>query len=310
MEKRFSPGITSFRMVIAFVSFMLLFLILSTCKKESSSKLTGSQEDEILTAYEIEALDNMPTTNYTPEDAKLPYGMKLSASLLQMDPALYNRIYHVKSDFVPEPRAGELQAFEQKNLLLAKMLGLGFALTDRDMFIYTRQGPRTPAQHGLAYSFEQKFYHVRETPPAGSQTLCTDSLYGLDCSGFIYQLALYSGLNLSKDPINQCCATYEADTMTWVNAFKNTVYKDLHMENLGQLDKNKIELGDLIFWRELETDRIYHVGIVLLGSNFSEQIIFMSCGCARSCTTQGCINNYSDERGPRQASLAGRFPSR
>jgi hypothetical protein len=307
MKKIFS-GYKIIRIIVAFIFSFSIVLLISTCKKESSQNVSN-QEEEILTASEIAVLDNMPTTSYTAEDVTLPNGMKLSDYLLQADPGLYYRIYGKKSVSVPEPKAGELQAFEQKNLLLAKMLGLGFALTDRDMFIYPRQGPRTPAQHGLAYSFGQKFYHVRETPPAGTQTLCTDSLYGLDCSGFIYQLALYSGLNLSNDPVDQCCARYEADTMTWVNAFKNTVYKDLHMENLGQYDRNKIEAGDLIFWKDSE-DHIYHVGIVLLGSNFNEQIIFMSCGCARSCTADGCINNYSDERGPRQASLAGRFPSR
>jgi hypothetical protein len=309
MEKKYSPGFTSFRMVIAIASFILLFLILSTCKKESGSRITGSQEDEILTSEELAVLDNMPTTNYTFVDVTLPNGMKLSDYLQQNDPDLYNRISKTKSAFVPKPRAADLQAFEQKNLLIAKLIGWGFVLTNRDIFIYQRQGPRTPAQHGLAYSFGQKYYNVRVTPPAGSQTICTDSLYGLDCSGLIYQLALNSGLTLHSDPINYCNAAFEADTMTWVNAFKYTVYKDLHMDNLGQLDKSKIEVGDLIFWKD-SGNRIYHVGIVLLGSNLNEQIIFMSCGCARSCDAQGCINNYSEDRGPRQASLADRFPSR
>jgi len=291
------------RVKITVVFWILLLLILNTCRKDEEAD-NFYQKSEVLDPTEIAYLDKLETSHYTADDIVLPGGSKLSDFLEEMDPELYNRIYNLKKSEVHENKLFETKPFQQKNLLLAKMLGTALILTNRNMFNYPDEGPDSPAQHGLAYSYGQKDYTKRQPPPASDLTICRESIYGLDCSGFIYQLAKNAGVTLTNDPYGECNAQFESDTLTWANAFRNSAdYQKLHTEDLGKLPVADIQVGDLIFWlRDNLTS--YHVGMVLYASESAGAAVYMSCGCATGCDEQGCIDNFSDKRGPRQVLLS------
>jgi hypothetical protein len=290
------------RFIFSLVLILVLMLnTLNTCIKENDSN--PSIPSEILDPTELAYLDNLKTSNYTPEDIVLPNGRRLNDFLQEMDPDLYNKINHTTKSSSTKKTVSDTHPFEQKNLLLAEMLGWALVLTNREFFEYPREGPRSPQQYGLAYSYGQKYHTKRQTPPAKELTICSDSLYGLDCSGLIYQLASNAGLTLTDDPIGKCNAQFEADTLTWVEAFNKSIsYQKLHMEVLGKLKISEFQPGDMIFWLNGDGNA-FHVGIVLFASDKTGLAVFMSSGCGRDCDKKGCTTNYSNIRGPRQVDL-------
>jgi hypothetical protein len=296
-----SDSVKSRKLFILVFILVLILNSLNTCIKEK--EISTSQQSEILDPTELAYLDNLKTSNYTAEDIILPNGWSLSEFLQEKDPDLFNMINHSTKSASTNKTVSDTHPFEQKNLLLAEMLGWALVLTDREFFEYPREGPRSPQQYGLAYSYGQKYHTERQPPPAKKLTICSDSLYGLDCSGLIYQLASNAGLTLSDNPIGECNAQFEADTLTWVEAFKkSTNYQKLHMEELGKLKISEILPGDLIFWLS-DDGGAFHVGIVLSASDKTGLAVFMSSGCGRDCDKKGCSDNYSSFRGPRQVDM-------
>jgi hypothetical protein len=301
MKNRIPHVSNSIKISISHFLLIIPFLIQSTCVNEEDN--TSFQQSEVLDPGELAYLDNLETSDYSAEDIVLPNGRKLSDYLQEIDPDLYNMINHPIKSTLTSKTIFDKHPFEQKNILLARMLGWALVLTNRDLFEYPEEGPNSPQQYGLAYSYGQKDHTNRQKPPAGNLTICTDSLYGLDCSGLIYQLAASAGLTLSHNPIGECNAQFESDTLNWVKAFKkSTNYQKLHMEVLGKIQITDFQAGDMIFW--LNGDGVaFHVGIVLYASDKSGLAVFMSAGCGRDCDNQGCINNHSSNRGPRQVDL-------
>lgn len=287
--------------IVNVLTLILLLVILNTCKKDEGEN-TYNDNSEVLSSAEIAFFDQIPSSNFTANTILLPDGSKLSDFLEEFDPELYRAIYQLKSAAIKSVRNIKLEPFLQKNLFIARMLANGLVLTNRNMYNYPDEGPDAPAQHGLAYSFGQKDHTKRRPPPAKS-TICYQSIYGLDCSGLVYQIAKRSGVNLSSNPAGECKAAFESDTLNWGKAFKSSSeFQDLRMEDLGKLAVDKILPGDLIFWLDEEKEA-YHVGVTLYASQSTGVAVYMSCGCGTSCNEQGCLDNLSETRGPRQIIL-------
>ena len=69
----------------------------------------------------------------------------------------------------------------------------------------------------LAYSWGGKEHTIRKAPP-GANTVCTHQIYGLDCSGFIYQLFKKGGVDIAPG---------NADRQRKPENIKNAILKNL-----------------------------------------------------------------------------------
>lgn len=282
-----------------FPFFMILFfLLIMTCKKDHENENLNIQDSqqEGLTSEDMEYLDKIKQTNYSNYDVILENGQSVYKYLSENDPDFLksigfniNSISNIKSDAIKD----------YKMVLIARMLYMANVLSYRNGFKYSAipGDPNSPAQVGLAYSYGQKDHKVRAVSPSNDDT-CPEKIYGLDCSGFIFQLALSAGLTLSTNPVNNCSAAFEAQTSTWENAFKNsTDFKNLRIADLGQLDSSQIESGDIIYWNNINGVP-KHIGIAL--STYKGLGVFMSAGVPND-----CLKNVTKlDRGPVQKALS------
>ena len=196
-----------------------------TCKKDFESENVGIQDSqdsqqEALTPQDMEYLDKIPQTNYGDYDIMLNNGQSLYKYLSENDPDfLKSKGYKIDS----ENTIKGIEVKDYKMVLIARMLFMARVLTYRNNFKYDAVpgDPNSPAQVGLAYSYGQKDHKVRAVTPNKEDT-CPQKIYGLDCSGFIYQLALNSGLTLSTNPVGNCNAAFLAKTSSWESAFNNS----------------------------------------------------------------------------------------
>src|SRR5262249_11203241 len=136
---------------------------------------------------------------------------------------------------VPQPGLAPLDIY------ISLMTQAGFNLTNRDNFNHS-------GQYGLAYVYGAKQYAEPSTGTANCETTlgtgsaCRTPLYGLDCSGMIYQMAQCSQLFLD------CGGTENyAKVSTWNKAFKGSpLYHDLFMIDSGHVPKERLMPGDII----------------------------------------------------------------
>ena len=260
----------------------ILFFI--TCKKNTDDTL-NSLDAESLKSEDVAYIENLSQSTYTASDGILPNGRTVYDFLAENDPTFLQNLGKTKKTLLDIKTLGT-QA--KKNLIIARMQAIAVYLTDRTKHTFSSEGSKKPAQIGLAYSYGSKDYKIRQAPPAGS---CKEQLYGLDCSGFIYQLAISAGL---KFP--QGSADTQRKVVTWENAFKaNPEYSKLKMQDFGQLSISELESGDIIYWTEGGVAK--HIGIVLKTAN--GLAVFQSNGASGGT----CEKNYGTKRGPRQISL-------
>jgi hypothetical protein len=261
-----------------------IFLLIITCVKEEDEP---SQEEllaiEALDESQAEFWDNQISIDLTSPEVILPNGLSLDEYLLLMDPAFYYE-WNKKSTEADN----ELGPQDSKNLLIAKLSQVAIFLTTRSNFVYTGNNESQPDQNGLAYSFGSRDYTIRQKPPFGD---CTYEVYGLDCSGMVYQLfrqsgvtqGLYSSADVQRNP-----ATIE-------KAIK-TAYPDLKkikVEDLGKIETSKMESGDIIYWLQKD-GKAFHIGMLLKNSSGS-LMVAQSNGRASA----DCEENYGMQRGPR-----------
>lgn len=169
----------------------------------------------------------------------------------------------------------------QKKLFISKMLCMANYLVTPSNHTYPDDNP---PQTGLAYSYGSKEYNIKQYPPAGE---CRDrKIYGLDCSGMLYQMTMKAGL---PEVVPRYLFSVEAinDVSKWNNALLNSEdFKNLRMEDKGMLNLDGLKAGDIIIW-----PRAPHVGVVGKG-----RYIFNSRGYS---SLPKCINNTAIGFGPR-----------
>lgn len=265
---------------------ILVSLLLITCKKNTDSLDPNDINTEKLKTEDVTFIDNLLQTSYTVSDAKLPNGRTVYDFLMEKDPTFLQNLGNAKKSVLNTTTLGTQ---DKKNLIIARMQAMAFYLTDRTKHTYPNEGSNKPAQIGLAYSFGSRDYKIRQIPPLGS---CREvQLYGLDCSGFMYNLVISAGLQFSSSN-----AETQRKVGTWENAFKaNPEYTKLKMQDFGQLSISELESGDIIYWTEGGVAK--HIGVVLnTGSGLA---VFQSNGAA----SETCEKNYTIKRGPNQIKL-------
>jgi hypothetical protein len=272
------------------ILLLAAFAFLGTgCKDDPGIDSPDDQNNsvELLNSTDVSYLDNLPHSVYKMNEILLPNGRSVSDFLDEKDPDFIltigsaNKISYSLDGLSPQ---------DKKNLLIARMQAVAIYLTDRSKHQFIHGSESQPAQDGLAYSFGSKDYKTRQKAPSGS---CSDAeLYGLDCSGFIYQVVSSAGLQFSAKT-----ADLQRKVTSWESAFDtDDEFKDLKMLDLGQLNASGLECGDIIYWKENGIAK--HIGIVLRTAD--GLAVFQSNGAGSGT----CEDNYSIKRGPNQLNLS------
>lgn len=279
---------------VLFVLLPGIILLCSTCQKdEVELSLLGEIEREALNEEQAAFWEDQEDVVLTASDIILPNGFNVDEYLQQMDPDFLEE-WNYKSSYA----ASMLEPSEFKNLLIAKMSKVALYLTKRSNFVY-EGSPEfgMPDQNGLAYSYGSRNYKERMKPPKGT---CTEEVYGLDCSGFIYHLFLAVNVDLTTNTWADK-QRKPAELLPAIKAAYPEMEKIL-VEDLGKIETSAFKSGDIIYWQELDPEtgekKAYHIGMVLKNKN-GNLAIAQSNGRGDS----ECYKNYGLKRGPRFVTL-------
>ncbi len=272
---------------ILFNLLVVIALLCNTCQKETDVvPYEEGIQKELLSDEDVLFLDNLESVELSADQVVLSNGQTLDEYLLMHDPDFYNEI-NTKSTLainLAEPKM-------TKDLLVARLTAVAIKLTDRSKFVYP-EGPviGQPAQNGLAYSFGSKQYKERKRPSEGE---CTAEVYGLDCSGLIYQLFYQSGVKRGLWTTAE--AQRRPDTLMKYIQIAFPDLENLKIENLGKIALTEVQSGDIIYF--LGTDGIAkHIGMILKNSS-GNLYVAQSNGTGK--ISGDCSKNYGPSRGPR-----------
>lgn len=193
------------------------------------------------------------------------------------------------------PKRGYLAVDYARNLK-EDVLTNALYLTDNDNFDYY-------GEDGLAYVWGGKDHSKKIKPVKyrGETNDCQEELFGLDCSGFIYQIFSMSGFKFFSD--NKTNPSSFADSRFFSNPEKweapSKVYCDgyecLKIERIDEPALDNIESGDILFFYNSK-NKTTHIGICL---EIEKQIIFFDSGGNPSKDCKEVIR-----KGPRRSVLS------
>jgi hypothetical protein len=151
--------------------------------------------------------------------------------------------------------------------------------------------PSSTIQSKIAYSYGAKNYTVLSAYP-----LCKDSLYALDCSGYLWYNFNNAGANL---PLGT------ADNQRQISVLKNAIKGKLdpklfEVVNLSMLTKDKMIAGDIIYFFVDGSPIADHIGLI---GQSSIRFFYHSFGNKTSCGI-----NKSPDGGPIAWSFAKTTP--
>lgn len=246
----------------ALTFIVILFFLNNGCKEPENKTESVDQ----LTKTEIKVIDAAGIDSIsTFKDALFPDGSSISEwdSLNDAGYVLFPKV----------EKHSILSSSEKKKLLLDRMYKAGFFLSNDRNFSYPTQ------PNGLAYVLGSKKIN---NPSKFAGNTCQEPLYGLDCSGMIYQMAIGSSLKL----VEGGTANY-VNLSAWNTAFQNSPdYQGLEMTDLKALAVSKMEAGDIIVAYQK------HIGLVF--DNGGVLGIFNSLGSGENT----CSENKISSRGP------------
>jgi hypothetical protein len=244
--------------------FLATLWIIQGCIKNSqpSVPLEDTLTEEQLRNIEMEGVDTISKF----QDALFSDGRNMSDWAKLHD-----------SGFVYNFNLRTFAGDDQRDLFRMRMTEAGFELINRLLY------PNFPNQYGLAYVFGSKSF---SKPAIGSYpgcpcVICQEPLYGLDCSGMIYQMARASGIELVET-----ATSGQSKVASWNQAFdKSMEFQGLEMRDTT-LDPALFEAGDII------VAPLRHIGMVFQNLNSIE--VLHSIGKP----TNSCSKNSDINHGP------------
>ncbi|MBT1685895.1 NlpC/P60 family protein [Dawidia soli] len=263
-------------------AIVLLTALMHGCS-DSGDDETSIESSEGLDSQEIEILDNTPdAVGFDPEDVVLPNGRNMMEYLEEVNPDFLDEQGRKASPKELGPQAA-------RNELIAKLTYTATRLIDRSR--YPGNG-----QNGLGYSWGSKDPSKLQPPP-GAGTKCKEPIYGLDCSGYLYQVFKSAGIILPEGP-----ADLQRDATVLENAIKKAYpeFKKLKVDDLGEIPAAKFETGDIIYWLNSK-GQAKHIGVILKDAN-GRLAVFQSNGSPGT-DSGDCDKNMSAGRGPRKLEL-------
>lgn len=219
---------------------LALLLVVISCEKNPIEP-QPTDIDPSLTIQQLKLIDDAPASMVELEDIILPNGRLAVDFLAEFDPMYLTSMGGRKATTNLTPQ-------NQKNLLIARMMGRANNLTDRSKH-------QINSQNGLAYVSNGKDIDKPITP---SGECTSEKLIGLDCSGFIYQLT--QAARLLRIPKGR--AENQGDTALWNLAFaQSDEYTKLVAERIDNIDPADIIAGDLIYF--ITAGKVNHTAIAL-----------------------------------------------
>ncbi len=286
-----------------FLRFTLFLCLLSVsfqrCKKDNAEEVTPEEQINPLgldlVDPEFEArMALAPDTVISLSDVILDNGISIQDYLDQFDPTFQAGLSTGRLAAPTLDR--DFEEDQQFNLFISRMAAIGNFIVERTNFIYPAGAADEPAQNGLAYSYGSKNHTVRVSPTTDA---CVGfyKIFGLDCSGLIYQLSTRAGLPEVTPPLSFGCINI-MDVAKWNVAFENSQFDKLFMKNMGALPLNARKTGDIVFYLNAD-GKPFHVGWVLYNSNTGKNSIFQSNGY--NIPIGECVPNLS--KGPALRSV-------
>lgn len=257
------------------VSAMLFFV---GCKKNNSENETNNETNETpeetfveqIPEEILQLLDNCPSVNY-------------------QDPSVFG--FNGKSD-------------NPLDNLFAAMCSKAMELTDNEPY-----GEGDNKQIGLAYVYGrglpesyEKDYRIRRR---GTASVCTDSLYGIDCSGFIAHVmnaAEVGEINVAgRNVLVEMKAHEQVSYFKNLKRLRTSQYTGLvKVEEFENVSVTDIKNGDIIYKiKAIGNDTATHIGI-FLKTTTGKLIMFQSSGDPSYTCQQ---NRHESEHGPIQKEI-------
>lgn len=155
-------------------------------------------------------------------------------------------------------------------------------------------------QNGLAYVWGGKNHQSKMKPVRyrGERNKCQEELYGLDCSGFIYQIFLMSGFKFfsgsEQNPSNFANSRFFSNPNEWSSPIRKycDYYDCLKVERINEPPLEIIESGDILFFYNSKNITT-HIGICL---EIGNKLIFFDSGGNPGSNCQSVIS-----KGPRRS---------
>jgi cell wall-associated NlpC family hydrolase len=265
-------------------------ITIHSCKKDKpkNGEVVAKYTDLSLSDEEEKFLASLPHTNYTYKDVTLPNGENLDSYIRANYPEMLSP---KKSNKITN--ASKVESAQKTKLkIITDMTYKASLLSARSTYSIADEGTNQPAQpNGLAYVWGSKDPTVRKTGSSSSGGKCSKLLYGLDCSGFIDQLAKSAGLNINFGNNSTGTAVLK-NADSWNTAIKASGHEKLKMEDYkpGTLAKSQLESGDIIYWSS-------HIGIIVMVNG--EPTVYNSAGNK----DLDCDASSGAKRGPVQIPL-------
>jgi|GEM_PF-1011052 len=269
-----------------FLFLLVTALWFSFCKPDQAPAPAEIIADETPEAL-LAVMDSLPdAADFTPETILLPNGMSLKAYLEESD-SVFAKAWFRSDDPYKNMTPGEAQV-----ALIARLSAAALFYSHRPSFQYPQGNSNEPAQYGLAYSWGSKDT-LRQVPPGGG-SFCTQSVHGLDCSGFMHLIFKAAGIDIPKGNAN---LQRNIETLSKSIHDASPALASLQFEDLGKAPPaSQLRIGDILWW-DSGNDTANHIGIVLSNWN-GKKAVFQSIGRNVNSTAQ-CAANLGLKRGPR-----------
>lgn len=135
----------------------------------------------------------------------------------------------------------------------------------------------------------------------GHPNICQTPFYGMDCSGFVYQAFLLSGLNFGDMPGMFANAEYFSHPSNYTKVLDkyfgcSNCYKVERFDNAKSQD---LRAGDIIVFERKSDGKIYHIAICFKNMNFlsgTDSLILME---SRGDPSKNCDYNNMKDKGPK-----------
>jgi hypothetical protein len=141
--------------------------------------------------------------------------------------------------------------------------------------------PNKPQQATIAYSWGWKTYDKRTKP----LDQCTYEIYGLDCSGYFYQIFLPFKIDFMK---------YGADADDERRSIGPTLqphFPTIHIAVTNHFGQSDFQAGDIVYFYNQKKKKATHIGIVLESDDGTTSFYATSKGDTCSHDDDCCKNN-------------------
>lgn len=277
-----------------FVVLMGIGVLLNTCSKEDmlDDGIDMSFEEaiirEALTEEDAAFWDSQESIDLEVDEIVLPNGLTIEE-------------FEQIEEFKKSTGADDENPVNLKNKWIQTMTEEARYLTTRSNFRYPAEDEGSPAQTGLAYSYGSRDHTIRQIPPVpGNGNGCSEKIYGLDCSGFVYRLFLKAGIDLMQRAGIWAELERRPDILhSAISKAFPSYSKYFKAEDKGKIDTTQFQTGDIIYWLEWDEEQnkfvAKHIGMVLKRKD-GLLAIAQSNGKGYS----GCVENYTSiKKGPR-----------